>query len=187
MFTVCQEYNPMLNSHMMKNTEFGAVVYLAQSEYGKNSGITKNNTNTAYLTGGGSNTSYISNTGESTSGNVYGIYDIGGGAGEDLAAYLEGGVNSSITSIYNAPSYMKDVYTGYDASKYGDAIYETSSSYAGNTSWYGGQSNIINYAGIVMVRASNYDTDGLSNMFEFGRFSGAVHFHHTFRPVLIVQ
>ena len=34
MYTVCKNYNSILNSHMMKNDEWGAVAYLSKSKYG---------------------------------------------------------------------------------------------------------------------------------------------------------
>ena len=34
-YTVCKNYNSALNSHMMKNDEWGAVAYLSKSKYGK--------------------------------------------------------------------------------------------------------------------------------------------------------
>ncbi len=43
-------YKRELDSHMMKNTEWGAVAYLSQSQYGKNSEVRINN-NASYLTG----------------------------------------------------------------------------------------------------------------------------------------
>lgn len=66
-----------VDSHMMKNSEWAAVVYLSQSKYGKygnknysgaNKRIVKNPT---LITGGGGE-------GSSTTGNIYGIYDMRG-------------------------------------------------------------------------------------------------------------
>ena len=41
-----------LNSHMMKNSEWGATVYLAHSKYGTNKKKVEQNTNSSYYTGG---------------------------------------------------------------------------------------------------------------------------------------
>ena len=49
-YTIGRNYEPMLNSHMMKNTEWGAVAYLQHSQYGSHEKVRINN-NSNYLTG----------------------------------------------------------------------------------------------------------------------------------------
>ncbi len=49
-YTIGRHYESTLNSHMMKNTEWGAVAYLQQSEYGSHQSFRINN-NSSYLTG----------------------------------------------------------------------------------------------------------------------------------------
>ncbi len=49
-YTIGRHYEETLNSHMMKNTEWGAVAYLSQSEYGSHQSIRINN-NSNFLTG----------------------------------------------------------------------------------------------------------------------------------------
>ncbi len=49
-YTIGRHYEATLNSHLMKNTEWGAVAYLQQSEYGSHQSIRINN-NSDYLTG----------------------------------------------------------------------------------------------------------------------------------------
>ena len=151
-FTSAKNYNSELNSHLTKNTEWGAVAYLAQG-IGKSGEVSKND-NTEYYTGGGSGDAYINNVAQSTTGNVYGIYDMSGGDNEYVAAYNNND-NVSLTrygsQLLEAPDYMKNVYesgvtngndnpyesyNNYASSYYGDAIYETSSSYAEQYSWY---------------------------------------------------
>ncbi len=104
--------------HMMKNDEWGAVAYLSQSRYGKygNSeytGANKEvyiNNDMDYITGhsGGSSSARYNETkyeynnmtnlgegqgqvgpGASTTGNIYGIYDMSGGAYEYVMGVLE--------------------------------------------------------------------------------------------------
>ncbi len=154
-FTVCQNYNTSLNSHLMKNSEWGAVAYLAQSSYGKNSEVWIN-PNSNHVTGqagttantSGTTTTYSYNdttygVNASTTGTVYGIYDMNGGSWEYVAAYLNNGKSSLMTygsslMSSNIPSYMKDIYKvgsidtrkeNYlaNATIYGDAVYEISS------------------------------------------------------------
>ncbi len=79
-------YTSFMYSHMMKNSEWGAVAYLTHSKYGKNGNeITQN---TSYYTGGGYNERYTSNTSQSSTGNIYGIYDLSGCSYEYVAAFI---------------------------------------------------------------------------------------------------
>ena len=169
MYTKCLNYNTSLNSHLMKNTEWGVCAYLAQSNYGKNAEVWINpnqNCLTGHV-GSGPSVSDTANTSTynngngpqaSTTGNVYGVYDMSGGAYEYTAAYVNNG-NGSLTnsgaSLVNGAAYTKDVYNSggdteqgnynVNANKYGDALYETSLSSNGNpnwdTSWYNDASN----------------------------------------------
>ncbi len=107
MFKTAIGYHEELSSHMMKNTEWGAVAYLSHSIYGKGSEININN-NEQYKTGysAAANTdqssyygtygnsdditqAYNTTTGylASTTGNITGIYDMSGGAHEYMASY----------------------------------------------------------------------------------------------------
>ncbi len=97
---------------MMKNTEWGAAVYLSHSQYGIGNEINMNNASDFY-TGysAAPNTNQSTATGDSsehtegsktqpwntpigylasTSGNISGIYDMSGGAWEYMAACMEG-------------------------------------------------------------------------------------------------
>ncbi len=49
-YVVGRHYEETLNSHMMKNTEWGAVAYIQHSKYGSHVSV-RNNNNTNYLTG----------------------------------------------------------------------------------------------------------------------------------------
>ena len=75
-----------MNSHMMKNSEWGAIEYLTQSRYGRDGEKVEVNNDASY-TGGGEGDAYIENVAQSTTGNVYGIYDLAGGAWELTSAY----------------------------------------------------------------------------------------------------
>lgn len=52
-YEVCLNYNQILNSHMMKNSEWGAVAYLTQSQYGRNGHEIDINNSSSYITGNG--------------------------------------------------------------------------------------------------------------------------------------
>ena len=169
MYTVCKNYNSALNSHMMKNDEWGAVAYLSKSKYGKENEEVWINNSSSYITGSagnsasasqdtGTTTDYTSTQGvkASTTGTVYGVYDMSGGTWEYVAGYVNNG-HGNLTrygsSLVNGEAKTKNMYSkastdnetnNYNAnsSKYGDAVYETSAN--GNTSngsWYGDYSN----------------------------------------------
>ena len=160
MYDVCLEYdsktlgNANLNSHMMKNDEWGAVAYLSRSEYGRDDEVWINNSSSFITGAAGNSASAATDTGTdqnyasaqgvhaSTTDNVYGVYDMSGGSWERVAAYVDNS-NPNLTtngnSLYtNTDGKTKNVYTmgsedtklaNYNANtnKYGDAIYETSS------------------------------------------------------------
>ncbi len=131
-----------MNSHMIKNSEWGAVAYLTHSIYGRNRNEIEINTNNLFYTGGGSGTAYIVNTAQSTTGNTYGVYDMSGGAYEHLAAYncIDNnnyiktygwlGLTSNVPSTRYATKYYNTTATKngsviYTTGKIGDATKET--------------------------------------------------------------
>ena len=102
-FYTSYDYKRDLDSHMMKNTEWGAVAYLQHSAYGSQTSVRINN-NSAYITGyqanneptcgytgtneecnrycndNTCNTAYPNSALASTTGNISGIYDMSGGS-----------------------------------------------------------------------------------------------------------
>ena len=127
MYTYAKAYDTNLKSHMLKNSEWGAVAYLTESKYGRNgTEVTINNNGTTYYTGGGAEKAYIENTPQSSTGNVYGIYDLSENATEYVVA---GYKNQSSIGTSSGSNEYGTVYTDTSAStgyKYGDATYETS-------------------------------------------------------------
>ena len=120
--------------------------------------------------GGGSGTSYITNIGQSTTGNVTGIYDMSGGTWECVAGYVKSG-GSYGSSLVNAPSRYKDIYSSYQESVlvecYGDAVYETSSSSSiSNSSWYSDYSYFPD-SNIFFIRGGNCNIGSSAGMFAF--------------------
>ena len=209
-YTNCLNYNKTLNSHMMKNDEWGAVAYLSKSKYGKQNEEVWINNSGSYITGSaGNSASAGSNTGTtndytstqgvkaSTTGNVYGVYDMSGGAWEYVAGYVNNG-NSSLTSygssLVNGDAKTKNVYSkassdsyenNYNAnsSKYGDAVYETSAS--GSTSWYGDYSDFPYTSIPFFRRGGGYYNGTVAGVFCFNYSSGASDSYYSFRPVLV--
>ena len=177
-----------VDPHMMKNTEWGAVAYLAQSKYGKNSEVSIND-NSSYYTGGGTGTSYRTNTAQSTTGNITGIYDMSGGAWEYVAGYVGNG-GSYASSLVNADKRYKDTYSSYTAptsgEHYGDAVWETSSSSWGSSSWYSNYSSLPGSSGLFFVRGGNCNRGSGTGLFYFSYGYGALDSGSSFRVVVPV-
>ena len=131
-------YQRNLDSHMMKNIEWGAISYLSHSLYGKGLEININN-NSSYKTGYSAlpttnqqtypgtsgdgqtyNSAYNTEVGylASTSGNISGVYDMSGGAWEYVSSYITGKLGSSgfsATTLANYDSKYFDVYNASSA------------------------------------------------------------------------
>lgn len=120
--------------HLMKNTEWGAVAYLTYSKYGNQDNVWVN-PSSSYLTGcaGASKETTTSacnrydttlGINASTTGNIYGVYDMVGGAYEQVmgAQYLSGNTVVATSSSGFSPGVLDSV----DMSKYIDKyIYGT--------------------------------------------------------------
>ena len=198
-----------VDTHMMTNYEWGAVAYLTQSTYGKNSEVWINNSFT-YITGcagssvsassySGCQNAYNTATGQnaSTTGNITGIYDMSGGAYEYTAAYVNNG-NSSLSTYGSnilSSTINKNVYSittdskanNYDANKniYGDAVYEISSSYSGTVSWNTDNSNMPNSGYPWFVRGGYYINTSSAGVFNFFYTSGNADSGFSFRLVVL--
>ena len=197
-YTNCLNYNKTLNSHMMKNDEWGAVAYLSKSKYGKNAEVTINDSS-SYYTGGGSGNAYVTNVKQSTTGTVHGVYDMSGGSEEYVAAFLNNG-NNALTnngsSLVNGDAKTRNVYSKGDtdnqsnnysanSEKYGDAVYETSTSGSGSKSWYGDSSYFSNTSGPFFRRGGSYSNGVTAGVFRFYSANGGSNSYYSFRPVLV--
>ena len=149
-FTVCTEMNKSSNPyglnisdtvvdpHMMKNSEWGAVAYLSKSKYGKETEAVWINPNSNYITGQAgssvrasettSTNAYNTSNGQkaSTTGNTTGVYDMSGGAYEYVGAYVNNG--SSVLTTYgstliNAASKYKNIYYKGSGDKHEESIW----------------------------------------------------------------
>ena len=146
MYTNAKAYSENLNSHMLKNSEWGAVAYLTHSQYGRNGHEVTINNSSKYVTGSAGNSvnaeidvgttiDYRNEQGvlASSTGNVYGVYDLSGGACEYVTSYCIDGIQefldygSSFTkkkaSNKFSTAYKENETEGY---KMGDATYEMS-------------------------------------------------------------
>ena len=260
-----------ITTTMMQNSQWGAVAYLAQSEYGNmqkladetsgiwansyNEGITyptqdngykmynrsvtltgmsgnsrDNNTNSYSKIVEGSkkdnedsieitytniNTSgdatdnytniyyrYYTDNGQkaSTTRNIYGIYDMSGGAWEYMANYLGSATgNTYVSNLLKVESKYQTPYAGtgatsstedrtinYEANKgkYGDAIWETSNGCNGQSSWNSDYS-YFPYTGYpFFLRGGGYDDGSGAGPFCFYDYYGGGYNSYSFRVVL---
>lgn len=198
-------YKQNLKSHMMKNTEWGAVAYLSHSVFGINGAI-KTNNNSSYITGYGNTSAYNTDDGKlaSTTGNISGIYDMSGGAWEYMATYTgnvgsSGFVNGSSTSTadnnINNPNYIKyfdkynanSTHTSYENRILGDATGEmgpfakSGSIYINQ--WYGELSNSLT-TGYFLGRGGGPNYINYSGIFTFSGANGGNFDYSTFRVVV---
>ena len=196
-----------IDAHMLKNIEWGAVAYLTQSQYGRNGTEVSVNQCSSYITGAGKgigenqiyNSTYSSSaiTDEqryngsigvlsSTTGNVYGIYDMSGGASE----YVMGVYGTS-----SSPSKGSSGFTTFPDSKYynlytttsanntniGDALYETNG-------WNNDEGTFIKSSNPFLVRGHNYSGASEAGIFRFLGSSGSGSSgNSSFRVCLTVQ
>ena len=238
------------DSHLMKNSEWGAVAYLAQSKYGLNgTNIYINNVNLHSSTGAQSvyaitgcaaatadadkvttemdtttkrpkatnvyTWTQASGTKASTTGTIYGIYDMSGGAWERTASLVNNG-NGNLTtygktlmnSLINGKSSQYVTAYPFDSAVdknganldtasaanyakntkiYGDGIRETSTAGTGKTSWYTDCSYFPAVNSLFSVRGGYcWATDG-AGLFCFHRSTGNSLYYGGFRSVLVAQ
>ena len=183
----------VVDPHMMKNTEWGAVAYLAQSKYGKGSEVAINSNGDFYTGGGSSVTSYLSNKDQSTTGDETGIYDMSGCAWEYVAGYLQGGIDTYGSELMQADQKYSDVYTSYTAPSastklYGDAVYETSSSVSSpyTNSWYSDYSYFLTSVNTFFVRGGHFLDGSEAGLFYFNSYGGSNYSNGSFRVVVPV-
>ena len=163
------------DSHMMKNIEWGAVAYLKQSNYGL--GITDigENNNSNYITGCGSPAgskqssscnAYNTTNGmqASTSGNITGVYDMSGGALENVMGNFYKTTGDSGLNVSVVPAEHIDIYSGNNesASHLGDALGETAGWYGDIASFVGSPSTWFNRGGYNFM---NLDHIGIFNSY----------------------
>jgi hypothetical protein len=137
----------------------------------------------------------------STTGNIYGIYDMAGGVWERVSGYVDNGNSNFVpyaSSLIAAPSQYKDIYekgtTDNNGNNYnltinkkGDAVYETSSYYVGNYAWRGNSSNMPNTTGPVFARGGGFNSTTSGGPFFFTVASGVASSSFGFRPVLLIN
>ena len=208
-FTAIQNINTTYNlngdSHMMKNMEWGAVAYLSHSKYGINKEVGINN-NSSYITGcgatAGSSSSSSCNAYNTTNGmlastteNIYGVYDMSGGAYE----YVMGNMVNSGGSFYSRDAGFSeapdakyyDSYTygtsiaDHSRGKLGDATKETLKIFGNNQGgWYNKNASFLGADESWFFRGGCYNIVQSAGLFSFVRYDGILYTGASTRSVL---
>ena len=190
-----------VDTHMSKNNEWGAVAYLTQSIYGRCTSSTSCtevgiNNNSSYITGYGApagsgtsvaNGAYNTKLGKdaSTTGTIYGIYDMSGGAYEYIMGVFAD-TNGNPRSGWSTPSNsgftgMLDdgtTYTGvpFPDSKYYNLYVERS--YIGHAltetkNWYSDGAYFVDSISPWFIRGHSYSGNTYAGVFNFGTTDGS--------------
>ncbi len=199
-------------SHMMKNSEWGAVAYLTESKYGRNTtAVTKNDA--GYYTGGASTAgAYKDNILQSTTGNVYGIYDTVGGAWEYVASYIANNQNSygyqfasnvgtsdskndktestKYATVYKYNSTSDSYQNNYDLNLnkvFGDGTTETSTLGNNASSWHSAFSGFVDSSGPFFRRGCFYRDSSAGSFCFYNGVGNSDYDYAGFRPVCVVK
>ena len=193
------------DSHMMKNSEWGAVAYLSHSKYGINAEIRINN-NKAYTTGCGAATANASGSAncdnaygtvtsypQSTTGNISGIFDMSGGAWE----YVMGNYgNQTSSSGFTADwftnnskyydLYDSSIFTGNNSTNMAFCSLTTCGGHALNETknWYSDTANFVNSSGPWFSRGGSYYSTSNAGAFNAYNNNGGSYNGSSFRGVL---
>ena len=224
-----------VDTHVMKNLEWGSVAYLSQSKYGKYGnpnyeGANKEiyeNKSTDYITGMSNGTpsqtetneqvTYNvegSGTGASTTGNIYGIYDMSGGGREYVMGIMKNnsddnpmsGNSSSLNSGFEGKVYASGNYTTFagrvwpsikylDLYEFGNtqndsaayARYKIGDATTETKGWYSDGTEFLYSESPWFVRGGSYVNNAVAGIFQFSITGGQAHTRATFRPVLVEQ
>jgi prepilin-type N-terminal cleavage/methylation domain-containing protein len=172
----------IFEARMAKNTEWAAVTYLTASQYGNSSQVWKNNSNT-YITGcagssavatgvSGCANAYSSTNGvrASTTGNVYGIYDMAGGINEFVMGNYRrtnggsGFVSFPSEKYYNHYTTSSPLTACFNLPCTGHGLSETAG-------WYSGTSNFVTFSSPWLVRGGDFSSS-FSSIYSYTASTG---------------
>ena len=196
-----------VDTHMIKNSEWAAVSYLSQSKYGKignndYSGVNKEiyqNKSNSFITGcswgnpsRGTSADYgcqytydveVNGTGASTTGTIYGIYDMSGGAWEYVMANYNDLVgNSGFTSMPESKYY--DKYTSDNILIACNGKECLSHSLSEANEWYSDYHNMINDIRSWLICGGRYANDIGAGVFAYNNPTGDPKLYTSFRLVI---
>ena len=177
--------NSEVDTHMSKNNEWGAVAYLTQSIYGRCTSSTTCtevgiNNNSGYITGYGApagssssvtNGTYNTALGKdaSTTGTIYGIYDMSGGAYEYvMGVYNNAKSSSGFNSLPGTKYYNNYITTEYQ----GHALYATKG-------WYYDGNDVLDTNKSWYARGGEYSSGAKAGVFNYYAYYGGAAYHST--------
>ena len=211
-------FSTTMNSHAMRNDEWGAVAYLSQSKYGKlgnenfsgaNKEVYQNKSN-EYITGcsygspSNGNTDYGcqyrydnnirtedgnvgKGVGASSTGTIYGIYDMSGGAWEYVMAnYNNMAASSGFSEPLTLDAKYYNLYTSDNPSTACNGGECLSHSLSETSGWYNDYHNMVNETYPWLLRGGYFEHDTGAGVFRFYRTSnlGGVSSVSSFRLVM---
>ena len=168
-----------LSSHMVNNSDWGAVTYLSASKYGAGYNGVRNYTGRNYT---GRN--YNTNDGQSasTTNNTTGVYDMSGGGWEYVAASYSDNLNNSNTNYFDLsahPPYVNNYnFTEPNNCTFatcgGQALYETNDGGSdGGAQWNGNYSYFVYSSGPWFGRGGFGSYGGNTGLFYVGVNNGS--------------
>lgn len=183
-----------VDTHLMKNVEWGAVAYLADSNYGKKEEIYLNNyynngTRTGCTAGSASggvvtecthNYASVESSNGTTTGNITGIYDMSGGMEEFVMGY--NGTSLTLNGIVLDSKYV-DYYNNKtclntESNCLGGALFGTK---------YDDKKNMIDSTNKYMIRGGNYSGNKTSGLYAYDKTNGNANLGIGFRPVITIK
>ncbi len=191
------------DAHLMRNMEWGAVVYLINSKYGRcvNNVCTEVDSNFGRNTGGNN---YQVNTNQAATSNIYGIYDLSGGTTEIVMGNMSSG-SGSYTFYPSSSGFSIDWYSTIDNQKYldtyaygksstdqtafnrsrlGDAMGEVMIRTGNRGAWYGDSSNFCSGKTPWFSRGYFSGPSTSRGIFSFSCTTGTTSNQYSFRSVL---
>ena len=218
------------DSHMLKNSEWGAVAYLSHSKYGANREVYINNSSGLYTGRSGGNVpgstpingtytnqksptqynsygfytwdgyllNYNTNTRSSTrdlnkvastTGNIYGVYDMSGGAYEYVMGNYNNTIgNSGFTTLPDSKYYdvySSNIFTGTSTTNINFCTLATCGGHALNETagWYSDSSRFV-YSSSAWFHRGGYYNSSASGIFYFYYHSGTNVTSFSFRTCL---
>ena len=198
-------FSSSVDTHAMKNSEWATVAYLSQSRYGKLGNTDFSNANKEiyqnksdqYITGcsygvpSNGNTDYgchytydidINGTGSSTTGNIYGIYDMSGGAWEFIMANYNGiGMENIIID-----SKYYDQYTSDNTNTACSGKICLSHALSETNNWYNDSWTMVNSAYPWIVRGGYYGDKTDAGIFHYYNYISSGRYNGSFRLILNV-
>ena len=201
--------NSEVDTHVMKNSEWGAVAYLAASNYGGltsetanviNSYISSNTFKTGMSCYSGSCYAFNAESANraSTTNNLYGVFDMAGGAWEYTMGNVCNGVKNYSyqvggSGLVNPGSKYYDSYVNYEDSYLiqkngllGDATKEIMATYGSDSgAIYGNFSSFPFTTDNWFIRGGYYNSGVKSGIMAYADYDGSAGAAFTFRTVLV--